>query len=87
MLKLAHDEADKAASPGTVLTAMMIRHMLSEESVVEIDFGRGDDPYKRLWTSRRRQRVGVELVYPRSPAGAAHLARHLAGGLRRALTR
>ncbi|MBV9812935.1 MAG: GNAT family N-acetyltransferase [Acetobacteraceae bacterium] len=87
VLKLAHDEADKAASPGTVLTAMMIRHMLTVERVDEIDFGRGDDPYKRMWTSRRRQRMGIVVVDPLSRAGAAHLARHAAGALRRAVRR
>ena len=43
VLKLAHDEAFKADSPGTVLTALMLR-LLNEEHVAEIDFGRGDDP-------------------------------------------
>ena len=46
VLKLAHDEAFKLHSPGTVLTALMLRHLLDHEHVTEIDFGRGDDPYK-----------------------------------------
>ncbi len=58
VLKLAHDEAYKALSPGTVLTALMLRHILGDETVYEIDFGRGDDPYKRGWASQRRQREG-----------------------------
>jgi hypothetical protein len=76
VVKLAHDEAFKSLSPGTVLTALMIRHLLEQEDVAELDFGRGDDPYKRLWTSRRRQRIGLELVNPRRLTGAALLARH-----------
>ena len=44
VLKLAHDEAFKAHSPGTVLTAWMIRHMIEQEHVDVLDFGRGDDP-------------------------------------------
>jgi hypothetical protein len=47
VLKLAHDEAFKAHSPGTVLTALMLRHLLDQEHVTEIDFGRGDDDYKQ----------------------------------------
>lgn len=87
VLKLAHDEAFQAESPGTVLTALMLRSLLDEERVGEIDFGRGDDAYKQGWAAQRRQRIGLVLVNPRRPAGLAFLARHEAGrmmaGLRR----
>jgi CelD/BcsL family acetyltransferase involved in cellulose biosynthesis len=83
VLKLAHDEAFRALSPGTVLTAWMIRHLLDEEHVRELDFGRGDDPYKQGWTARRRQRVGLLVVDPRRLSGLALLARHGLGLLRR----
>jgi CelD/BcsL family acetyltransferase involved in cellulose biosynthesis len=62
LLKLAHDEEYKPLSPGTVLTAMMVRELLNREHVDELDFGRGDDAYKQLRATRRRQRVGVMLV-------------------------
>lgn len=84
VLKLAHDEAFKPLSPGTVLTAWMLRRLVSEEAAVGIDFGRGDDPYKQLWTSARRQRVGVVLANPWHPGGAAMLLRHGLGRLRQA---
>ncbi len=84
VLKLAHDEAYKAVSPGTVLTAAMLRRLLDEEAVGEIDFGRGDDPYKRQWAGRRRQRIGVILVNPLRPGGWATLGRHALGQGRRA---
>ena len=85
VLKLAHDEAFKPISPGTVLTAWMIRRLLEVERVASLDFGRGDDPYKQLWTSARRQRIGVVLVDPWRPAGLAMLVRHGAGRLRQRL--
>jgi hypothetical protein len=87
VLKLAHDEAANAHSPGTVLTAMMIRHLLATEVLDELDFGRGDDEYKTLWATQRRQRVGVVLANPRRPSGALFLARHAAGAAARALRR
>ncbi len=87
VVKLAHDAAFQATSPGTVLTAHMIRHLLEEGYVREIDFGRGDDPYKRDWASARRQRSGLLLVNPRHPAGLAVLARQGVGALRRLLYR
>lgn len=84
VMKLAHDEAFRALSPGTVLTARMIARLLDEEQVAALDFGRGDDPYKQLWTTRRRQRIGVVLAAPWHPAGAAALLRQGLGRLRRA---
>jgi hypothetical protein len=84
VLKLAHDEAFKPASPGTVLTAAMLRRLLDDERVSEVDFGRGDDPYKRQWASQRRQRIGVLLVNPLRARGLATLGRQAAGHGRRA---
>jgi CelD/BcsL family acetyltransferase involved in cellulose biosynthesis len=82
VLKLAHDEAFKAHSPGTVLTALMLRHLLDTEHVSQIDFGRGDDQYKQGWVTQRRQRIGMLLVNPWRPSGMATLARHAAGRAR-----
>jgi hypothetical protein len=76
--KLAHDEAAKAASPGTVLTAWTVRVLLAE-GVTALDFGRGDDPYKRLWADARRQRKGLVLARPWRPRGAAALLRQAVG--------
>jgi CelD/BcsL family acetyltransferase involved in cellulose biosynthesis len=85
VLKLAHDEADRALSPGTVLTALMIRELIGREGVAELDFGRGDDPYKQLWATRRRQRIGIVLANPLRPGGLAVLGRQLLGRVRRRL--
>jgi CelD/BcsL family acetyltransferase involved in cellulose biosynthesis len=82
VLKLAHDEAFQADSPGTVLTALMLRTLLDQEHVEEIDFGRGDDDYKQGWAGQRRQRIGVVLVNPRRPAGLRFLAQHALGRAR-----
>jgi CelD/BcsL family acetyltransferase involved in cellulose biosynthesis len=85
VLKLAHDEERKAASPGTVLSAIMLRRLLDEEQVEEIDYGRGDDPYKRLWTKDRRPRIGLVIANPLRPAGLAAIARPIARRAVRAL--
>jgi len=77
-LKLAHDDAWRSLSPGTVLTAHMIRGLLGE-GAAELDFGRGDDGYKASWASLRRPRIGVLLANPRDPRGLLALARHWAG--------
>jgi CelD/BcsL family acetyltransferase involved in cellulose biosynthesis len=83
VLKLAHDEAFKTHSPGTVLTALMIRHLLDNEHVARIDFGRGDDDYKQGWAGQRQQRIGLLLVNPWHPSGMTTLLRHAVGRIRR----
>jgi hypothetical protein len=83
VLKLAHDEQYRAFSPGTVLTGWVIRRLLEEDGVVELYFGRGDDPYKQGWASRRRQRVGLVLASPWTASGLLLYARHMTGLLRR----
>ncbi len=85
VLKLAHDEAYKSLSPGTVLSAWTIRSLLDDEHVAALDYGRGDDPYKQAWTRQRRQRIGLLLVNPRRLDGLRLLARHWLGTLRRLL--
>jgi hypothetical protein len=85
VLKLAHDEAARRHSPGTVLTAWMIKELLADDGIVELDFGRGDDPYKQGWASLRRERVGFMLASPLRPAGLVAIATHWLGALRRAL--
>ncbi len=77
--KLVHDETSRAQSPGTVLTAWMIRRLIKEEQVTILDFGRGDDPYKRQWATERQQRAGLVLADPWHPLGAAALLRQAGG--------
>lgn len=88
VLKLAHDEAFKSLSPGTVLTATAIKALIEMDSVEDLDFGRGDDPYKRAWTGQRRLRIGLLALNLRTPGGLGALARHDGGrAVRAARTR
>ncbi len=87
VLKLAHDDAWRALSPGTVLTAHMIQRLITAEGVQELDFGRGDDPYKQSWAGMRRQRMGVLLASIRQPRGMAVLLRHDIGTVLRRVRR
>lgn len=77
VLKLAHTKSARSNSPGTVLTAWVIRRLL-EDGLATLDFGRGDDPYKRQWATERRQRSGLIIADPRRPRGAAALVRQAA---------
>ena len=81
LLKLAHDEAARSVSPGTVLTAYAIRCLIEQDGAEEIDFGRGDDAYKRNWADGRRQRSGLLAFNPLRLRGALGLGRQGAGEL------
>ncbi|MBA4355513.1 MAG: GNAT family N-acetyltransferase, partial [Novosphingobium sp.] len=54
--KLAHDESYRKQSPGTLLTAAMFAHVIDADRVDLVDFGTGDDPYKRDWMEEVRTR-------------------------------
>lgn len=54
--KLAHLESAKPLSAGTTLSAALFEQVIDRDRVEWVDFGTGDDPYKRDW---------MELVRPR----------------------
>lgn len=67
--KVAYDEAFKSHSPGTVLTAHLLQHVLEEDLAHEVDYLIGDDPYKKNWMSHRRERWGLVARNRRSWLG------------------
>jgi len=77
IFKLAHDENWARHSPGSILTRDRIRAALDDGNLDEIDFGRGDDSYKRLWLPERRERWGLAAYNPTRPAGLMTAARNL----------
>lgn len=87
LLKLAYVKTAAALSPGTVLTALMIQSILSTETIDHLDFGRGEDRYKRDWVSQQQPRIGLLLINKRSTPGIAMLARLRLAAWRRAYRR
>lgn len=83
IFKVAYDEAYKAHTAGTLLTAALMEHVLDHDRVNEVDYLIGDDPYKKTWMSHRRDRWGLVAYDPRTISGLMGLARHFAGELKR----
>lgn len=81
IFKLAHDEAFKQLSPGTVLTAHIMRHVIDEDRVRRVDFLSGDDDYKKDWMSARADRSGIAACNPSTLRGLAILAARTARSL------
>jgi len=63
--KLAYKEAYKALGVGTVLTALLMQHVIDVDQVETVDYLTGDDAYKADWMTQRRERWGV-VVFNRS---------------------
>jgi hypothetical protein len=66
--KLAHVEAAKPLSAGTTLSAALFEEVIDRDRVSLVDFGTGDDGYKRDWMERQRVRYRIEALRPWHPA-------------------
>lgn len=81
--KLAHVEEAKPLSPGTTLSAALFEHVIDKDRVELVDFGTGDDGYKRDWMEAVRLRYRLEMFRPgwpgNWPAIGKQVLRRLAG--------
>lgn len=85
--KLAHRESAKPLSPGSVLSAALFRHVIDIDKVNLVDFGTGDDPYKRDWMEIVRPRYRLDIYRPLNPKNWLHIAKHSARRLAAAAKR
>ena len=66
--KLAHRQGAEALSPGTTLTAALLEQVIDRDRVGLVDFGTGDDRYKRDWMEAQRPRFRLVAYRPARPA-------------------
>jgi len=75
--KMAYDERFAKDSVGTVLSSLLMEHVIDIDKVHEVDYLTGDDAYKKDWMSDRRERWGIVAYNLRSPKGLLLALRHL----------
>lgn len=73
--KLAHIEEAKPLSPGTTLSAALFERVIDGDKVEMIDFGTGNDGYKRDWMEEVRTRYRLELLRPLRPRNWPRIAK------------
>ena len=75
--KLAHTEASKPLSPGTTLSAALFEQVIDRDRVSQVDFGTGDDGYKRDWMEAMRLRYRLEMFRSERPRNWPALAKRI----------
>ena len=73
--KLAHLESHKELSAGTTLSAALFEHVIDVDHVATVDFGTGDEPYKRDWMEATRPRFQIDCLDMRQPRAWVSLTR------------
>ena len=86
--KLAHRESAKPISPGTSLTAALMMKVIDDDGVEFVDFGTGDDPYKRDWMEEARPRYRLQAWRKGDPRNWPAIGKAgVRGGLRKLVSR
>lgn len=73
--KLAHTEESKPLSPGTTLSAALFEQVIDRDRVELVDFGTGNDGYKRDWMELVRPRFRIEALRPGWPGNWPRIAK------------
>ena len=83
--KLAHLESAKPLSPGTSLSAALFRRVIDLDKVALVDFGTGNDAYKRDWMEDVRPRFRLDMMRAGWPGNWPLLVRATAKAVYRRL--
>jgi len=64
IFRLAHDQQWSQYSPGSILMAYLMQHVIGVDKATEIDFLTGNDRYKQDWMDQRRKRWSLICQKP-----------------------
>ncbi len=73
--KLAHRESAKPLSAGATLSAALFERVIDQDRVDLVDFGTGNDAYKRDWMELDRTRYRIDCLDPAQPRAWPALAK------------
>lgn len=65
--KLAYRDSARSLSPGSVLSAALFEHVIEHDKVDLVDYGTGNDGYKRDWMEEVRPRYRLEFFRANVP--------------------
>lgn len=85
--KLAYSNRFARHSPGSILSAHLMKHVIDRDKVQSVDYLVGDDHYKKDWMTHRRERWGIVAYSPRTLSGLASAGKEFAGDTFRRLKR
>jgi len=77
IFKLAYDPKYKQYSVGSILSMALSEYVIDKDRVTEIEFGMGNEPYKKDWMTKNRQRVTVEVFNNKSINGLLLAVKYL----------
>lgn len=80
--KLAHRHTHQRLSAGTTLSAALFQRVIDTDRVILIDFGTGNEAYKRDWMDATRPRYQIDCLDMKAPRAWIDLARLAARRMR-----
>lgn len=79
IFKVAYDQRFAKESVGTLLSSLIMEHVIDRDKVAVVDYLTGDDGYKKDWMTHRRERWGIVAFNPRTVRGLLCAAWHFGG--------
>jgi len=61
LLETNYDQEFSEWSPGLILNAEVVTHLIDKDCVTELDTMKGDEPYKKSWFPKERDRFGLVI--------------------------
>jgi hypothetical protein len=81
MIKTAYDQRYRKYSVGAIVMMRVFEHLIEVDGIREIDLGRDDKGYKKLWLLKSRERCGIIAFNPFKRGGQRPMLAFLAEAL------